>query len=189
MMGALEREVARLHAELDAALGRAAEVFGADAPSAREQTPSAARSAAEEHKPSHIQLDLTVGDVMTRDVRTVGRNDRLAKASEQMRSGELRHLVVLDEDGNVAGVLSDRDLAFNALSWSLGQSEHAHEQALDHFTVKETMKADVVSIDSSAPLEEAARRMSREQIGCLPVVDSDELVGIIAASDFLQLFS
>jgi CBS domain-containing membrane protein len=50
----------------------------------------------------------------------------------------------------------------------------------------EIMSSDVASIDAKAPAREAARIMLEQQIGCLPVVNGDVLVGIVTEADFLR---
>ena len=74
--------------------------------------------------------ELRVRDIMTNDVRKIGRNDTLATADEIMRLGRIRHVVVIDEDGSLAGVLSQRDLFLGGLLRALGYGSHAKTRAL-----------------------------------------------------------
>ena len=188
---ALEREIGRLRDELDDALEQAAGAFGDSASPARRGRPREELERSADSKPGEsasVGLDLTVRQVMTREVVTVPRNAPLTKAKAKMDAGSFRHLVVLDENGDVAGVLSQLDLVFNSLAWSLGESRRAYENALDRITVKEVMQSEPVSVDPSAPLAVAARQMIDRKIGCLPVVEAEVLVGIVTESDFLALF-
>lgn len=182
----LEREIERLREELDQTLAEARAILeGVEAPEAAAPGASAPVSVP---KP-HLDSGLTVADLMTREVRTLDRNDKLAVAEELMRLGRLRHAVVLDQEGHLAGVLSQRDIFFNALAWSLGQGRDAHRKALDACVVKEVMQTNVLTIASDAPLSEAAERMNERKLGCLPVMDGDKLVGILTEGDFLALLS
>ena len=126
---------------------------------------------------------------MTRNVKTVGRNEKLSVASELMKVGGFRHLVVMDEDDEVAGVISHRDIFFNALAWSMGQGSKAHERNLEVVSAKDVMRSDVRTIDRNASLPEAAGLMRKNQIGCLPVTERGSLVGIITEGDFLALLA
>jgi CBS domain-containing protein len=182
----LQREVARLKRELDQALERSRALLGGTEPAGPERP--AARAPAPTEK-AHLDTALKVEDLMTREVRTLGRNDKLSVADELMRLGRLRHAVVLDEQESVAGVLSQRDIFLNALAWSLGQGEAGHRNTLELCVVKDVMHGDVVTIAPDAPLTDAAARMVEHKIGCLPVVVDDELVGILTESDFLTLLS
>ena len=132
--------------------------------------------------------ELRVRDIMTKDVRTVGRNDTLATADEIMRLGRIRHIVVLDEDGSLAGILSQRDLFLGGLLRALGYGSHAKTRALEMLVVKEAMVADVVKTTPDAPASSAAAAMLERKIGCLPVVEDDRVVGIVAESDFVRQF-
>jgi CBS domain-containing protein len=132
--------------------------------------------------------ELRVRDIMTKTVKTVDRNDSLATADDIMRLGRIRHIVVVDEDGALAGVLSQRDLFLGGLLKALGYGTHAKANALQMLVVKEAMVSDVVTTTPDTPLPRAAASMLARQIGCLPVVDAGKLVGIITESDFVAQF-
>jgi acetoin utilization protein AcuB len=188
---ALEREVTRLKGELADALAEARERFGARgaAPAPRESARTgAAPAAAPERRLPSLDASLRVSDVMTHEVRTLGPNDRLALADELMQQGRFRHVVIVD-DGRVVGVVSRRDVFHGALAWSLGQGKKAHETLLATTPAKDVMASEVVTIDPGASLAEAAALLQRRQIGCLPVVAGDELVGILTEGDFLALLA
>lgn len=181
---ALERAVALLVEDLEAAVQEAAHrLEGRPRPE-----PRAPRPAAGPRGPRpHLASDQVVADIMTPEVRTLGRNHKVSVADELMRVGQFRHAVVVDEEGGIAGVLSQRDIMLNALAWHLGQGRKAHELMLDTAFAKDLMQTDVVTIGPDAPIAEAARLMTERKIGCLPVVDASGLVGIVTDSDFLGL--
>jgi CBS domain-containing membrane protein len=134
--------------------------------------------------------ELLVSDIMTKEVKTVGRNDSVATADQLMQLGRIRHLVVLDEDGSLVGVLSQRDLFLGGLLKALGYGTHAKTRALEMLVVKEAMVSDVVTTTPHTPLSRAADTMLSRKIGCLPVVDADgKLVGIVTESDFVAQFA
>jgi len=127
-----------------------------------------------------------VKDLMSRDVKTVGRNDRLTLADELMSQGPMRHLPVVDDDGELAGLLSQRDMYRDALRRMLGYGEHAQDRLYDQLLVKEVMSTDVFTIAPDAPLREAAERMLAERIGCLVVVRNGKIEGILTEGDFVR---
>jgi CBS domain-containing protein len=129
--------------------------------------------------------ELRVSDIMTKDVFTINRNDTLATADDVMRLGRIRHLVVVHDDGGLAGVLSQRDLFLGGLLRALGYGSHAKAQALATLVVKEAMANDPRTTSPDMPLAEAAGIMLRHKIGCLPVLENKKLVGIITESDFV----
>ncbi len=127
-----------------------------------------------------------VRDVMTREVATLERNDRLSTADNVMRLGRIRHMPVL-EDGNLIGLVTQRDLFRGALLKALGYGSKAEQTMLDTLAVKEVMATDLVTIAPDATLQEAAGTMIEGKIGCLPVVENEKLVGILTEGDFVAL--
>ena len=128
-----------------------------------------------------------VRDLMSAEVVTLGRNDKLVAAEDLMRLGRIRHLPVLDDDGGLAGIVSQRDLFHSGLIRALGYGAHAQQRALATVTVKEAMTTDVVTTTPDTPLREAARTMLERKIGCLVVVEGGRVAGILAESDFVKL--
>lgn len=124
---------------------------------------------------------------MSIDVVMLGRNDKLVAAEDLMRLGRIRHLPVVDDDGALVGIVSQRDLFHNGLLKALGYGVHAQQHALATVTVKEAMTTEVVTTTPQTPLREAARTMLERKIGCLVVVEAGRVAGIISESDFIKL--
>ncbi|SRR5712691_11242719 len=131
---------------------------------------------------------LSVRDVMTAEVTTLKRNEKLTLADDLMHLGRIRHLPVLDDDGEqLVGIVSQRDLFRSALAKALGYGESAQRKLLDTFSVKEVMITDVITTTPDTPLIEAARVLMEHKIGCLPVVENGRLVGILTEGDFVAM--
>ena len=130
-----------------------------------------------------------VRDLMTSEVTTLRRNDQLSIADDVMRLGRIRHLPVLDEDEQVVGIVSQRDLFRGALARALGYGAHAQQKLLGQLLVKEVMTNDPITISPDAPLAEAARLMLDQKIGALVVIESGRLAGILTESDFVRRFA
>ena len=134
--------------------------------------------------------DLKVRDVMTADPTTLKRNDKLTLADDIMRLGRVRHLPVLDDDGQLlVGIVTQRDLFRDALAQALGYGRHAQRKILDILAVKDVMATEVVTIRPDASLTYAARLLTERKIGCLPVVENGRLVGILTEGDFVALIA
>jgi len=199
-----EREIVRLKEECDELLERARRAFG-DAPqrdaALEEGSPgieeggTGASESSEAPQPAdkiplRIRDGLCVEDEMTRDVKTMQRNDKLSIADELMKIGGFRHVVVVEEDGeSVAGIVSHRDIFYSALAWSTGRGDTAHQKTLSALPAKQVMCTDVTTVAPDVPLAEAARIMSEEKLGCLPVVRSERLIGILTEGDFLSMLT
>lgn len=110
---------------------------------------------------------LPVETWMRRPVITILPQATAAGALGLMRRGKFRHLPVVDARGKLVGVVSDRDLGRSASS------------------VGEVMTRDVVTVQPSTDIRQAARLMRERKIGCLPVVEDGRLVGILTEADVL----
>jgi len=133
------------------------------------------------------QAVLRVKDVMSRELCVVRRNDQLAVADALMKQGRIRHLPVLDEDGTVCAVVSQRDLFRGALLRALGYGGRAEESMLKQVAVKEAMSSEIHTTGPETPVAEAARMMIERKVGCLPMVEGSALVGIVTETDFVKL--
>lgn len=127
-----------------------------------------------------------VRDLMTVEVKTIGRNATLQSADDVMRLGRVRHLPVVEEDGTLAGIVTQRDLFHSGLLRALGYGSHARQAALEGFLVKEAMRTEVVTTTADTPLRDAARTMVEHQIGCLVVLEANAIVGILTEGDFVR---
>jgi CBS domain-containing membrane protein len=130
---------------------------------------------------------LRVRDMMTTEVTTLLRNDKLTLADDIMRLGRIRHLPVLDEDGQLAGIVTQRDLFRGALAKALGYGERAQRQLMDTLVVKEVMTSEVITTTPDTLLADAAQVLVERKIGCLPVIEAGRLLGIITEGDFVAL--
>ena len=133
-----------------------------------------------------LQSKKVVRDLMSSAVRTLKRNDELLIADAVMRNERIRHLPILDDDGRLVGILSQRDLFLNALVRALGHGSAARDRALGSIEVKQVMTEDVVTTTPDTPIAAAAQVMVDRKVGCLPVVTDDALVGILSESDIVS---
>ena len=126
---------------------------------------------------------LLVRDSMTREVVTVGPETTAAEALALSREKGIRHLPVL-KGGRLVGMISDRDL--RSATPALGDPDRA--EALERIRVADEMAKEVATVRPEDPIEEAAIEMYERKIGCLPVVDDGDLVGIVTSSDVMRAF-
>lgn len=129
---------------------------------------------------------LKVGDVMSAGVSTIGKNDKLSIAEGLMKQERIRHLPVIDDDGDLCGIITQRDMFRSALVWALGFGSQAEDQALNTIAVKEAMTDKVQTTTPDTLLAEAAKLMIERKIGCLPVIDGNRLVGMLSEGDFVK---
>ncbi|PEN13682.1 acetoin dehydrogenase [Longibacter salinarum] len=121
---------------------------------------------------------MLVQDVMQHPVITVSSDTSIAEAYRIMHDRRIRHLPVVD-DGRLTGVVTDRDLRYS--------TSRLHPSPVESQTgVDRVMTKSVITIGPLDPVEEAARLLRARRIGSLPVVDGDDLVGIVTVTNLLD---
>jgi CBS domain-containing protein len=149
------------------------------------QTPSAKHGT----PPDAGARRLLVRDVMRRDFITISRRETLLDALVLMRLARLRHLPI-ENEGLLVGILSYRDLQDALLARSDPGAEALAPSAAGQTPAVELLADSPYSIAPDAPLAEAATRLERLRIGCLPVVEPAEqglrLVGLLTETDLLR---
>jgi len=129
-----------------------------------------------------------VKDIMQPDVVTLESGETLDVADDIMRLGRIRHMPVVSR-GRVVGIVSQRDLFMATVSSALHFHRTAEREWLAKIKVREVMSKPVHTVPPDLPVIEAVQRMLNERIGCLPVVDGEELVGMVSETDCLCLLS
>ena len=120
-----------------------------------------------------MEKETTVKEVMWQTPRTTSPHESLADAQEIMTREGMHQLPVV-EHGTLVGMLSDRDL-------------HAHSGYLDRTKVDAAMTYGVITVTPTDTAQHAARLLIERKINALPVVDGDQLVGIVSKTDLLRL--
>ena len=121
----------------------------------------------------------TVGQFMSTDLFTLRPDDLVDFAASVMDWRHIRHVPVENEEGELVGLLTHRSL-LRVLSRGL------HKGSDEPLLVRDIMKAAPVTVSSATPTLEAIEVMRTSQVGCLPVVDDGQLVGIVTSFDFLD---
>ena len=121
----------------------------------------------------------TVGQFMSTDLFTLRPDDLVDFAASVMDWRHIRHVPVENAEGELVGLLTHRSL-LRVLSRGL------HKSSDEPLVVRDIMKADPVTVRSTTPTLEAIELMRSKQLGCLPVVDDGQLVGIVTSFDFLD---
>ncbi len=127
-----------------------------------------------------------VKEKMTKNPTTVTPEVALKDAISKMERGHFRHLPVVDNDGTLIGMLSDRDIRLIRPSLAFVGREDAAVQ-LWSLAVQQAAVFDPISVKPETTVKEAAELMLRWHVGGLPVtVDQNKLVGIITYTDLLR---
>lgn len=123
--------------------------------------------------------------IMQKKVHVVSINDRVVHARRIMITENVARLPVLEEK-KLVGIISDIEiaLAFASLkkAFSLGKQKHR----LDELLVKDVMRSPVVWTNPSMSIADAAQLMLNQNIGALPLMENEKLVGMITRTDLLR---
>lgn len=119
---------------------------------------------------------------------TIAADVPITEALRVMRQNQVRRLPVLDGDGELIGIVSEKDLLYASPSPATSLSIHEMHYMLSRLQVTELMTADPITITPDTLLEEAALIMADNKIGGLPVVQDGKLVGIITETDIFKVF-
>ena len=115
----------------------------------------------------------TVEEIMTRNPRTVDASDTVTDAARVMRDSDIGDVVVM-EDGQVSGIVTDRDIVVRAVS---------EGRDPDSTPVSEVCTTGVETIEPEASVDDALSLMREKDIRRLPVAKNGRPVGIISLGD------
>ncbi len=131
---------------------------------------------------------MLVYERMSKHPVTITKDTSISDALKKMRDENVRRLPVLDKQGKMVGIVSEKDLLYASPSPATSLSVHELHYLLARLTVQEVMNKEVITICEDCPIEEAARIMADNKIGGLPVVRNGMLVGIITETDLFKIF-
>jgi CBS domain-containing protein len=124
----------------------------------------------------------TLDAIMTTDLITISLSTSLAEARSLMKEYRIRHLPVVNDGGELVGLLTQSDVL--AATDSILRDEDNRIPARE-ILIQDVMVTKVATVDENASLRQAALFLEKHRIGCLPVVSEEKLVGIITDTDFV----
>lgn len=130
-----------------------------------------------------------VGSVMTKDVVTINASESLLAATRVLKEQGFKHLPVLDGNGSLVGIVTDRDLKRASASDATTLEVHELLYLLDKVRIEQIMTRKPETVGPEASVQNAAKAMVTRNIGCLPVLDGNKVVGIVTKDDLLRLVS
>jgi acetoin utilization protein AcuB len=132
---------------------------------------------------------MLVRERMTTNVITVSTDTDVEKAYEVMKTHDIRRLPVVDAEGTLIGIVTDRDVRGVLIPWKSSTEDKEFLYFASDVRVDEVMTSNVVTIRPETDIAEVARLIHTHKIGGLPVVDNgNKVVGIITAMDILAMF-
>ncbi|MBU3896908.1 MAG: CBS domain-containing protein [Nanoarchaeota archaeon] len=120
---------------------------------------------------------MLIKDVMNINVKTIKPTDSVKNAAEKMTKNHIGSLVVISTEGQVKGIITERDILSDVVA--LGGD-------CTNTKVEEIMTTNIITISPENTLEETAKEMTENKIKKLPVIDEvGKIVGIVTASDLV----
>ena len=121
--------------------------------------------------------------IMSTNLITIPPSATLAEARTLMHDNRIHHIPVL-EDGKLTGLVSLTNVLAATDSFLRDDGSRIHASEIG---IEDVMVTDVATVDVNASLRHAALFLEKHKIGCLPVLDDSELVGIITDTDFVAV--
>lgn len=129
-------------------------------------------------------------DWMTCSVLSVNPDTSMMKAAKILKENRIRRLPVVDGDGRVVGIVSDRDIKEASPSRVTALDIHELYYLVSEIKIKDIMTPDPECLHQDDTAEYAALRMNERRIGGMPVLDDEKkLVGIITESDLFKMLT
>ena len=125
----------------------------------------------------------SIDAIMSTNLITVPPSATMAEARTLMQVNRIHHLPVTEE-GSLVGLVTLTDVLAATDSFLRDESNRIHANEI---IIAEVMVNDVATVDINASLRQAALFLEKHKIGCLPVMDDNDLVGIITDTDFVAV--
>ncbi|MEZ5672557.1 MAG: CBS domain-containing protein [Thiotrichaceae bacterium] len=131
---------------------------------------------------------ITVQELMSDTLYTLSAHDTIHTARELMLQKRIRHVPIVDEVGNLVGLLTKHDVLSVSISTLAEVENEVRDELEEGIPISEVMITDLMVGYLTTHLREAARFMLEQKHGCLPILSSDQkLAGILTEADFVRL--
>lgn len=134
--------------------------------------------------------NILLKDIMTKDPVTLNIDESFCRVAEIFQKKDIRHLPIVNSQGVIFGIISQRDLNRITSPKKGPNGEYLYDpEELTKYILKQHVIQKVSSLLPEDALEKALEIMSEKKLGCMPIVDPDgRVVGIVTVTDLLKLF-
>ena len=128
-----------------------------------------------------------VQDLMSNEVLSMREDESIAKARTIMNVARIRHVPVVDREGDFVGLITHRDILAVTISRLADITPEMQADLDEGIQARDIMNSDVCTVEPDTRLKDAANILLRHKYGCLPVLEGRRLLGMITEADFLRL--
>lgn len=126
-----------------------------------------------------------VSDIMTKDLIVLNPAQSLYEAEALFRKHKIRHIPVV-ESKKLLGILSHSDLLRISFADLTDEEDYVESVVYDMYTIDQVMAKAPITVNADATVKEVAEVLSQQSFHSLPVVENDELVGIVTTTDLIN---
>lgn len=126
-----------------------------------------------------------IGRIMHTNLVTISPKTTLVQSKKLIEENPIDHLLVVNDNGDLVGIISDRDLKQYWASPATTLSNHELGYLLEKVEAEMIMAKSVITVSTDTTVERAAYIMQVNNINALPVKEGDKLVGIITSTDVM----
>lgn len=125
-----------------------------------------------------------IKDIMSREVVVIDKDQNIHDALKIMKKRKISRLPVINTNGNnkkeLVGIITEKDIALR-----LGSSRYGNLSP-SHFHISTVMTPDPITLESGKSIGAAAKIMVENKIGGIPVIDNEEIIGMVTKTDFVK---
>lgn len=127
-----------------------------------------------------------ISQIMTTDVVTLTKMDDLVTAEDTFKRNRIRHIPIV-EGKTILGILSYTDLMRISFADAIDEDEQEVDTMVyNMFSIEQVMVKNVVKVSPKDTVKEVAQLLAQKEFHALPVVENDELVGIVTTTDLIR---
>lgn len=139
-----------------------------------------------EFKLKEMKRRTPISEIMTKDVITLNHTDDLETAESLFKNKKIRHIPVVSGE-QIIGMLSYTDLLRISFADAIDEEEDTVDTVVyNMFTIEQVMAKNLISVNSTTTIKEVAEILSKKEFHAIPVVDDNNLVGIVTTTDLIN---
>jgi CBS domain-containing protein len=129
-------------------------------------------------------------EIMVHDPITVNIDEPFFKIAEIFKEKNIRHIPIVNTQGIIMGIMSQRDFNRIASPEKTASGEYVYNMNdLAKYAIKQHIIHEVLTLTPDDTIERAVELMAEKKLGCIPIVDqAKKVIGIVTAIDALKLF-